>query len=233
LLTKIERVLSINLPHIDQGFPGFGIGDFAVIYGHSPSIKALTLLLSVRCQLPIDEGGLNSTAIFLDGGNTFDPYAISAIAQQYGLDPHATLERVFVSRAFTAYQLSALVLETLENALKQYRSKLVLISDVTTLFLDRDVPTKEAMGVFNKAMIRLSNLVARRNVIVITSCLPHQRNLRCVFLESVLFGKTNTAIKIEEVKGTMRFSLENHPFLKPFKADLTPNAVALERFTET
>ncbi len=124
LLTKMERTLSFGLPHIDNVFPGFRIGKFAVLYGQS-LVKTLTFLLSVRCQLPTEEGGLNSTAIYLDGGNTFNPYAISAIAQQNDVDPKATLERIFVSRAFTAYQLSALIFETLEDALKEYGSKLV------------------------------------------------------------------------------------------------------------
>jgi len=86
------------------------MGEFAVLHGH-PFIKTLSFLLSVRCQLPTNEGGLNSTTIYLDGGNTFDPYNISAMAQQYGLDPRTAFERIFVSRAFTAYQLSSLVFD--------------------------------------------------------------------------------------------------------------------------
>lgn len=231
LSTKPERALSFGLQHIDKAFPGFSTGEFTVLHGRS-FIKTLSFLLSIRCQLPTNEGGLNSTTIYLDGGNTFDPYSISAIAQQYGLDPRATLEKIFFSRAFTAYQLSALIFETLEDALKRYRSKLVLISDIMTLFLDRDVPTKEAMEIFNKAMIFLSDLVTRRNVIVIASCLPYEHHRRRVFLESVLFGRANTAIKVHELRGRMQFSLENHPFLKPFTIDILPNAVTLERFVE-
>ena len=207
------------------------MGDLAVLHGH-PFIKTLSFLLSVRCQLSTNEGGLNSTVIYLDGGNTFDPYTISAIAREYGLDPRSTLERIFVSRAFTAYQLSALIFETLEGALKQYGSKLVLISDITSLFLDRDVPTREAMEIFNKAMIYLSDLVVRSNVIVAASCFPYGHNRRRVFLESVLLGRANAAIKVHELRGRMQLSLESHPFLKPFTIDILPNAITLERFVE-
>jgi len=208
------------------------MGDFAVLYGH-PFCKTLSFLLSVRCQLPKEEGGLNSTAIYIDGGNTFNPYAISAVAQQHNVDSQFTLERIFVSRAFTAYQLSALILETLENALKQYRSKLVLISDITALFLDRDVPTKEAMNLFNNAVIHLSELVTRRDVIIVASCFPRGRfKRRRFFLESVLFGRAGTVVRVAESKGKLQFTLESHPFLKPFTIDILSNAVTLEKFEE-
>lgn len=231
LLTKPESALSLGLQSIDNAFPGFKTGDFVALYGH-PFIKTLLFLLSVRCQLQRSEGGLNSTAIYLDGGNTFDPYTISAIARQYSLGPHTALERIFVSRAFTAYQLSALIFETLENALKRYKSKLILIPDIVALFLDRDVPTKEALEIFNKALIYLSRLVTERNVIVIASCFPQLNHRRRFFLESFLLGRASTTIKIQELKGRMQFCLESHPFLKPFTVDVVSNAVTLERFVE-
>jgi len=207
------------------------MGDFAVLHGH-PFCKTLSFPLSVRSQLPREDGGLNSTVIYVDGGNTFNPYAISAIAREYDLDPQSTLEQIFVSRAFTAYQLSALIFETLEDALKRYRSKLILISDIMSLFLDRDVPTREAMDIFNKAMIYLSDLVTRRHVIVVATCFPHWHSRRQVFLESVLFGRANTVIKINESKSKLQFSLESHQVLKPFTIDILHNAVTLEKFVE-
>ena len=231
LLTKAEQALSFGLQRIDHAFPGFKIGDFAVLHRH-PFCTTLSFLLTVRCQLPREEDGLGSTAIYVDGGNTFNPYAISAIAQQYNLDPRTTLQKIFVSRAFTAYQLSALIFETLENALKQYRSKLVLISDITSLFLDRDVPKKESMEIFNKAMIYLSDLVTRRNIIVVATCFPRWHSKTQVFLESVLFGRANIVVKVRDSKGKLQFALESHPLLKPFTIDVLPNAVTLEKFVE-
>ena len=41
----------------------------------------------------------------LDGGNLFDPWRLTELARAHGLDPEALLERVFVSRAYTCYQL--------------------------------------------------------------------------------------------------------------------------------
>jgi len=231
MLTHDEPTLSFGLQQIDNAFLVFKPGDSAVLYGHH-FVKTLSFLLSVRCQLPKENGGLKSSAVYVDGGNVFNPYAVSAIAQEYGLDPKSTLERIFVSRAFTAYQLSALIFEKLEDALKQYRSRLVLISDITSLFLDRDVPTKEAIEVFNKAVIYLSDLAVKRNAIVVATSFPHQGSRRRVFLESLLFGRTGTVVRISESKSRLQFTLESHPFLKPFSIDIPRDAVTLEKCVE-
>jgi len=188
-------------------------------------------MLSVRCQLPKELGGFNSSCIYLDGGNTFNPYTISAVARQHGLDPRFALERIFISRAFTAYQLSALMLETLEKALKQHRSKLVLISDVMSLFLDRDVPAREALDIFKKALSYVSELAEQREVIIVASYFPQGRLRRRFFLESALFEKAGSIIKVDEIKGSrLQFSLEKHLVLKPMIIDVSLNADTLERF---
>lgn len=201
MLPHNHQVPSINFPQSDSIFSEFKTGDFTIFYGHE-FYKTLLFTLAVRVQLPREKGGLDSTAIYADGGNTFNPYAVSSIAQQYELDPKTTLERIFVSRAFTAYQLSALIFETLEDALKQYRSKLVLISDITALFLDRDVPGREAVGVFNKIVSYLSELAKQKDIITIASCFPHkERHRRRFILESILLGGANLVIRLNESKG--------------------------------
>jgi len=228
---KYNRLLALGLPKIDDAFPGFQRGDFAVLFGH-PICRTLSFLLGVRCQLPLRKDGLNSRAVYIDGGNTFDPYAVSAIAQEYGLEPKSVLENIFISRAFTAYQLTALIFEKLEGALKRYRSKLVIISDITELFLDRDVPKKEGMDVFMEMIWYLLELASRRRAIIVATCFPQRYSRRGMFLESVLFGRANTVIGLKESRGALKFVLELHPNIKPFTVDFPSNAVTMDMFME-
>ena len=231
LLSASEQVLSFGVQSIDHTFPGFKPGDFVVLYGRS-FWKTLIFRLCVHCQLSKEKGGFNSSVIFVDGGNTFNPYLISTVAREYGLDPKSTLERVFVSRAFTAYQLSALVLETLEDALKHYRSKLVLISEIISLFLDRDVPTREALEVFKKMMFHLADLAIRRNIIVTATCSNDGRSKRLVFLESILLEKANTIARVTESRGRLQLTLQNHRFPESLAVDIPHNEPTLEKFVE-
>ena len=77
---------SLNMPGVDELFPGFAPGDFAVLYG-SPSVISLTSLLCIRAQLPVQLGGLGSNVVFIDGGNTFRLYKIARLAQLHQLNP--------------------------------------------------------------------------------------------------------------------------------------------------
>jgi hypothetical protein len=202
LLTIDKQALPFGIKNIDQVFQGAKPGNFTVLYDH-PICKNLIFRLCVRCQLPEEKGGLDSSAIYVDGGNSFNPYDISTIAREYGADPKSTLERVFISRAFTAYQLSAIVLETLEDALKRYRSKLVLISKITSLFLDRDVPAKEALELFKKITQHLVDLALKRNITIVATCSSDEPSKRQVVLESILLRIADKTARFTETKGRL------------------------------
>jgi len=231
LSKEANRVLSFDIPRIDDAFPGFQRGDFAVLFGRR-LCRTLLFLLSVRCQLPLKKDGLNSRVVYIDGGNTFDPYAISAIAQQYGLEPKCVLEKILISRAFTAYQLTALVFEKLEEALKRYRSKLVIVSDITGLFLDRDVPKIESRDVFMKMIRHLLDLASRRRAVIVASYFPRYYSTRSLFLESVLFGRASLLLGVKQSRGILKLALEKHPSIKPFAVDFPSNTVTMDMFME-
>lgn len=231
LLTTGEQALSFSVKNIDHIFPGFKQGELAVLYGHT-FCKTLVFRLCVHCQLSKEKGGFNSSVIFVDGGNTFNPYSISAVAREFGLDPKSALERVIVSRAFTAYQLSALVLETLEAALKHYKSKLVLISDIISLFLDQDVPTREAVEIFSKIMFHLADLATRRSIIVAATCSNGERSKRLVLLESTLFGRASTTLQVIESRGRLQLAIRNHCFPEPLTIAFSGNESTLEKLVE-
>jgi len=231
LITLSEQALSFGVQSIDHTFPGFKLGEFVVLYGH-PFWKPLIFRLCVHCQLSKEKGGFDSSVIFVDGGNTFNPYLISAVAREFDLDPRLALERVFVSRAFTAYQLSALILETLEGALKHYRSKLVLISEIISLFLDRDVPTREALEIFNKMIFHLADLAIKRNVIVAATSSNGERSRRLVFLESIMFGRASTIARVNESRGRLQLTIQDHCFPESLTVDVLRNEPTLEKFVE-
>ena len=141
--------------NINQLFPGFARGDFAVLYG-SQFVLSLSSLLCVRAQLPTQLGGLGSDVVFVDGGNTFRLYQVARLAQLHQLNPKEVLERIYISRAFTAYQMTSLIMEKLKETVKRYDAKLVIISDIAGFFLDKDIPDEEARRVFSQVTAYLS-----------------------------------------------------------------------------
>jgi len=228
LSMKEVRRLSLGFPVLDDVFPGLEFGDFAVLHGSGVSF--MSSALSVRCQLPLARGGLDSSTVFVDGGNMFNPYLIAEIARGYGLDSRGVLEKVYVSRAFTAYQLSSLILEKLESVLKRRRARLLIVSDATSLFLDRDLPKVEARELFMKVCVKLSEIASEKLAIIVVGYFPEEHFRQSSFFEAFLFGKCNVLIRLRKTGGILSFALEDHARINPFAMDFTVDSASLASF---
>lgn len=213
---KLRR-LSLGLPILDDVFPGFELGDFAVLQGDAASF--MSSILSVRAQLPHECGGLGSSTIFVDGGNLFSPYEVAETARDYGLDCKAVLEKVHVSRAFTGYQLSSLILERLHSFLRKNKARLLIVSDISSLLLDRDMPKLEGRDLFMKVCSKLSAIASERQTVVVVTYFPEGRSRQSLFFEAVLFGKCDVLIRLKKRGRFLHVFLEDHPRVKPFSMD--------------
>jgi len=223
-----QPLFSLNMPGVDDLFPGFAPGDFAVLYG-SPSVISLTSLLCIRAQVPKQLGGLGSNVVFIDGGNTFRLYKVARLAQLHQLNPQEVLERIFISRAFTAYQLTSLILDRLEETVKKYDAKLVVISDVAGFFLDNDVPHEEAQRVYSQIVSYLSSFARKHQIVVVVTYLPSDSR-RNVLLQEVTCAKANTVLSFSKTTYTREVTLEKHPFFMLGTAELPSENLTLTDF---
>ncbi len=228
----IQPFFSFNMPEVDDLFPGFVPGDFAVLYG-SPSIISLTSLLCVRAQLPTQLGGLASNVVFIDGGNTFRLYNIARLAQLHQLDPRQALNRIFISRAFTAYQLTSLIMEKLEETVKAYNAKVVIISDIAGFFLDEDVANEEAERVYSQIVSYLADFAKKHQIIVIATYLPYESKRRNSVLHHMTCTKATAVLCFNKTQYTREVALEKHPFFVLGTAELPSETVTLNNFMGT
>jgi hypothetical protein len=226
-----QPLLSLNMRNVNELFPGFAMGDFAVLHGSS-SILSLSSLLCVKAQLPIQLGGLGSNVVFMDGGNTFQLYHIAQLARLHRLDPKQTLERIYISRAFTAYQMTALVLEKLGETINRYDAKLAVISDIAGFFLDKDIAETEARRVYSQVTAYLSNFAKENQIILVATYPPHQESRRNNFLHTVTCGGAPTVIELRNTKYEHKFVLEKHPRYVFGVAELPSDFLTLENFVE-
>ena len=204
--TMAQPLFSLNMPGVDELFPGFAPGDFAVLYG-SPSVISLTSLLCIRAQLPVQLGGLGSNVVFIDGGNTFRLYKIARLAQLHQLNPREVLERIFISRAFTAYQLTSLILDKLEETIKNCNAKLVVISDIAGFFLDNDIPHEEAQRIYSQIISYLSSFARKHQIILIATYLPYSGNKRNSLLQEITCARANTVLSFSKTEYTREVTL--------------------------
>lgn len=224
-----KPLFSLNMLGVDELFPGFALGDFAVLYG-SPSVISVTSLLCVRAQLPVQLGGLGSNVVFIDGGNTFRLYKISRLAHLHQLNPQEVLERIFISRAFTAYQLASLILDKMEETIKTYDAKLVVISDITGFFLDSDIPNEEAQRVYSQVVSYLSIFAKKHQIIIIATYLPYSDNKRSHILQQVTCNQASTVLSFSKTSYMREVALEKHPYYVLGNSELPSENLTLTDF---
>jgi hypothetical protein len=213
-----QPIFPLNLRNVNEIFPGFALGDFAVLQGLS--VSSLTSLLCVKSQLPTQLGGLQSSVVFIDGGNTLGLYQIAKFAQLYHLNPKQVLDNIYLSRAFTAYQATALIMRHLKEAIKKYNAKLVIISDIAGFFLDKDIPEDEAQRIFSQVTTFLSNFARETQTIVIATYPQHEGTARNAFLHTLTNAKANVVLSLRRTSYSRQFVLEKHPYLPSRVAEL-------------
>jgi hypothetical protein len=101
-----------------------------------------------------------------DGGNRFDGYFVARLARQWSLpqstctDPHAILNRIWLSRAFTCFQM----VELIENT--PARPEPLFALDLLATFYDESVPLRDSERLLMTTIAHLKRLAAVGPVIV-------------------------------------------------------------------
>ncbi|PIN89119.1 DNA repair and recombination protein RadA [Candidatus Pacearchaeota archaeon CG10_big_fil_rev_8_21_14_0_10_34_76] len=104
-------------------------------YGAFGSGKTqLGLTLTVSVQLPLEAGGANGKAVFIDTEGTFRPERIRQISESLGANPDKVLKNILVARAFNSdHQM--LLLDKITELIKDGEPiKLVVIDSLTAHF---------------------------------------------------------------------------------------------------
>jgi DNA repair protein RadA len=123
--------------NFDELLGGRGIESRAITeaFGAYGSGKTqLGLVLAVRVQLPVEQGGANGKAVFIDTEGTFRPTRIKQISDGLGANSEKVLKNIFVARAFNSdHQM--LLLEKVNEMVKSGEPiKLLIIDSLTAHF---------------------------------------------------------------------------------------------------
>jgi hypothetical protein len=175
-----------------------------------PYADVLAELLCVRAQLPERVGGLDSTVVFVDGGNSSDPYLSSIFAKRYLMDPEVALRRVATSRAFTIYQLADLVRNELPRAIRDYGSKLAIVSDVLSMFDDPSVTEPEARRVI-QAIVEGLQAATDQALVLVTMGKETK-------YDKIVTGAADAVVGLDPHLSGVRANLTKHPSVEPSSA---------------
>ena len=94
----------------------------------------------------------------LEGANRFHPYRIGELGRAFGVDAAETLRRIRLARAFTAYQMVALV-DGWAREVRRRAPTLLVGHDLPALFADAEIPDDERSALLGHIARTLATLV--------------------------------------------------------------------------
>ena len=113
---------------------GFETQSITELYGEYGSSKTqIAHQLCVSVQLPLEQGGLNSHAVFIDTENTFRPERIVQMANAFELDPDEVLEKIHVARAYNSSHQMLLV-DKVKELSREIPASLLIVDSLTAHF---------------------------------------------------------------------------------------------------
>jgi hypothetical protein len=108
--------------------------------------------------------------------------------------------------------MTSLIMGKMEEAVKRLRAKLVVISDVAGLFMDKDVPDEEARRVFSQVTAYLATFAQKKNdSALVVTYLPRKTSRRNLHLQALTCGRANVVVSVRNGKHGREFVLEKHP----------------------
>ena len=131
LKTQNSRLFSSSLPPSSLSLsPSLSLSLFPP---NSCGKTQLCHTLCVTCQLPVDQGGAEGKALWIDTEGTFRPARLAQIAERFGLNPADVLDNVAYARAHNTDHQGQLLLAA-ASMMAEARFALIIVDSVTALY---------------------------------------------------------------------------------------------------
>lgn len=98
----------------------------------------------VTVQLPVEQGGMNGRALFIDTEGTFRPERVVNIAKNFGVDPDQALSNIIYAKAYNSDH-QVLLAEEADHIVSENNVRLLIVDSVITHFRS-EYPGREALA---------------------------------------------------------------------------------------
>jgi len=115
---------------------------------------------------------------------------------------------------------------------KSCNAKLVIISDIPAMFLDKDVEEEEAKRIYSQVITRLAKFAKESQTIIVTTYPPHADTPRNMYLHALATGRANIVIAFNQTRYDQEVILEKHPTFTLGSAELPTEILPITAFME-
>ncbi len=178
-------------------------GKIFLLYGERPIFQ-----LSLQMAAHAMAGGKPIAVV--DGCNRFDVHALSRFARTRKIDPNKFLNRIFISRGFTCYQMEQAIAHKLPAFLTTIHSNTALVFGLLDTFYDEQASLREVRQILQRLLGSFQKMKST-GISLLLVCLertvaPQERNQ----LFTTLKNGVDRVYKLDtNERGTLQLFLES------------------------
>ena len=181
-------------------------GEATILSG--PSSLTDPLLEMIYAGNALVEGRIS----LIEGANRFQPYRIGERGRSLDADPANVLDAIRLARAFTAYQLVALV-DGWSAEIRRHRPTLLIAHELPALFFTEEVPESERAPLLTHVAERLQALLREHRLPLVMTLdggfarFPGLRERGPLLSDLVRFHPRGGTLLLESYRENARLSL--------------------------
>ncbi len=155
LVARTPAVDGTTLLHSEQLIHSFAHppGKVILLYGDD-----LVFPLALRMAAQAMTNGAPIAVV--DGANRFNVHLLSRFARERRLNADEFLQRIFISRGFTCYQMEQAVIHRLPAFLERVGGQTALIFGLLDTFYDEQAPLREVQQMLQRVLAALHGMKA-------------------------------------------------------------------------
>jgi len=185
--------LFTSIARIDRFLGGLPPGSVTLMEGARGFCNSLVARMMVQGVV-----SLQSEVLFIDGGNSFDPYGVALSCRRIRRSPREVLSSIRVSRAVTAYQMGTLMATSVPGAVASGGVGVVVVSSLPDLFLDSEVMWEEARTILERCLMTIRSLAHREGPVVLMTAVGRQRSVYWRPLRRIILDFVDSTIQLWE-----------------------------------
>ena len=141
-------------------------GKIGLLYGDSSIYPTTTIVASEIIRR-------NGRVVFVDAANRVDPYYLARLARYQNIDPNIVLNKAYVARAFTFYQVDVTITDGLLEFIQSVHASSVIVLGLLDLIDDEQVPVRDVYDILQRVQATFKILAANGISTLMVSKVPH------------------------------------------------------------
>lgn len=199
-IQKKDAPVKSGIKELDKFIGGFKSGEINFIEGYNKFASDISNKICVNTYRTYLKN-----IIYIDGGMSFKPYIIAKYARKMEIDQRAILDHIYISRAFTLFQLTVLLQDKLEQKIRECSPKALIIGKFMSLYFDSNISSREANIIMKNNLRKIKELTKKYELVTILSNLDIRIKMR-KNIKRMLYENTDQIVTIKQIGQVINFN---------------------------